>query len=297
VRRLLIFLSVVSLLLLGMASLRVAQAKDGYAGAETCAACHEDRYESFSKSYHGIKADPRTPAAKMECETCHGPGASHAEAGGGRGVGEVVSLSPTSGTPAEKINATCLQCHSKLTKMTMMWKGSKHQRNGLACSNCHNIHAGNLKDLAKPTQIEVCTQCHRRIRAEIQKSSHHPIREGRIKCSDCHNPHGTNTDKLISAGHVNEKCYQCHPEKRGPFLWEHAPVREDCTNCHTPHGSNNPGLLVTKGSFLCLRCHSYGGHVNLPRYNRATASYGQGCINCHNRIHGSMSPSGAKLYR
>ncbi len=42
---------------------------------------------------------------------------------------------------------------------------------------------------------------------------------------------------------MNETCYTCHADKRGPFLWEHQPVNEDCTNCHTPHGSNITPLL------------------------------------------------------
>jgi hypothetical protein len=29
----------------------------------------------------------------------------------------------------------------------------------------------------------------------------------------------------------------CHAEKRGPFLWEHAPSVENCANCHEAHGS------------------------------------------------------------
>ena len=33
---------------------------------------------------------------------------------------------------------------------------------------------------------------------------------------------------MIKADSVNELCYTCHTEKRGPFLFEHAPVREDC---------------------------------------------------------------------
>ena len=43
------------------------------------------------------------------------------------------------------------------------------------------------------------------------------------------------------ARHLNDTCYDCHAEFRGPYLWEHAPVPEDCSNCHDPHGSNHPG--------------------------------------------------------
>jgi predicted CXXCH cytochrome family protein len=74
-------------------------------------------------------------------------------------------------------------------------------------------------------------------------------------------------------------------------------VRESCATCHEAHGSSNRNLLNRKDSFLCLQCHSYGGHINLPRYNRTSNPYGSGCTNCHMAIHGSNHPSGAKLTR
>ena len=37
--------------------------QDGYVGSETCMECHEDYYASYMKSRHGVKADPKTPAA------------------------------------------------------------------------------------------------------------------------------------------------------------------------------------------------------------------------------------------
>jgi DmsE family decaheme c-type cytochrome len=130
----------------------------------------------------------------------------------------------------------------------------------------------------------------------MMKVSHHPVREGRMDCASCHNPHGS-TPALLVRNTLNETCTTCHSEKRGPFLWEHAPVRESCTNCHTPHGSTHRTLLIRKDSFLCLSCHSYGGHINLPRYNRVSNPYGSGCVNCHITTHGSNHPSGAKQTR
>ena len=65
---------------------------------------------------------------------------------------------------------------------------------------------------------------------------------------------------MIKADWVNELCLQCHTEKRGPFLWEHAPVRENCLNCHNPHGSNHDKLLVAKQPYLCQRCHMNTRH-------------------------------------
>jgi hypothetical protein len=38
-------------------------------------------------------------------------------------------------------------------------------------------------------------------------------------------------------------CVKCHGDKRGPFTFEHAPVRlEGCGACHQPHGSGQEGL-------------------------------------------------------
>ena len=75
-------------------------------------------------------------------------------------------------------------------------------------------------------------------------------------CTTCHNPHGsTNVKQLRAGNYVNEACYSCHAEKRGPFLWEHAAGRESCTTCHDPHGSNNDRMLVARTPMLCQRCH------------------------------------------
>jgi DmsE family decaheme c-type cytochrome len=130
----------------------------------------------------------------------------------------------------------------------------------------------------------------------MNKMSHHPVREGKMDCFSCHNVHGA-TPALMAKTTITDTCASCHTEKRGPFVWEHAPVRESCATCHAPHGSNQRNLLTNKDSFLCLSCHSYGGHINLPRYNRTSNPYGNGCVNCHTSVHGSNHPSGAKLTR
>lgn len=278
-----------------------------YAGSEVCQACHEDRFASYEAGVHGIKADPRRPAAKQACETCHGPGKAHADAGGGKGVGGIIGLSPRSPLPAETKNAQCLQCHAGSTgglRLTRaLWKGSVHETRGVSCSNCHTVHS------AKRDQPDTCGQCHKNIKAQLLRSSHHPIREGKIQCTNCHNPHGTVTEKLISANFVNEKCYECHAEKRGPFLWEHVPSIENCTTCHTPHGSTHEKLLVAKRPFLCQTCHSNSRHpgtiYSLTPAQRGQSVYAVGnnrlfyrsCSNCHSQIHGSNHPSGKALLR
>ena len=150
--------------------------------------------------------------------------------------------------------------------------------------------------LAKQTVTETCYSCHAEVRADANKMSHHPVREGRMDCASCHNAHAS-TPALLAKHTINDTCNACHTEKRGPFVREHAPVRENCATCHAAHGSNQRNLLTSKDPFLCLSCHSYGGHINLPRYNRVSNPYGNGCSNCHVSTHGSNHPSGAKLTR
>lgn len=277
-----------------------------YVGSETCKACHEDRFASYQASPHGIKADPRRPAARQECESCHGPGKTHVESGGGKGVG-IIGLSAKAPIAAEVKNAQCLQCHAGSTGglrlSRALWTGSTHETRGLSCTNCHTVHA------PRAAQPDACVQCHKQIKAQLLRSSHHPIREGKVQCTDCHNPHGTVSEKLISANSVNEKCYTCHAEKRGPFLWEHAPVTESCLTCHTPHGSSHDKLLVARRPFLCQSCHSNSRHPG-TLYSLTPAQRGQSvysalnsrvfyraCSNCHSQIHGSNHPSGKSLAR
>ncbi len=177
------------------------------------------------------------------------------------------------------MNGMCLGCHSGGTRI--YWSGSAHERQELACSDCHNPMTEQSPRglLAKQRVSQTCFSCHPEQRAQFRKRSHMPLPEGKIACSDCHAPHGSSTDPLLRADSVNQLCYQCHAEKRGPFLWEHAPVVESCLNCHHPHGSNHEGLLVSPAPFLCNQCHDQPGgvrpsersaHARQPRVRRTS---------------------------
>lgn len=118
-----------------------------------------------------------------------------------------------------------------------------------------------------------------------------------MDCGSCHNPHGTVSDALIAANSINESCYSCHAEKRGPFLWEHAPVNENCLNCHVPHGSIRPNMLKLPGARLCQTCHIEALHPSQNRGPGDRFSVGQNCGHCHSKVHGSNHPSGSVLTR
>jgi DmsE family decaheme c-type cytochrome len=254
---------------------------------ETCRVCHEDSMKVYAGTRHAKAFNPALPGTTGNCESCHGPRSKHLE-----NPTAELHIDPSSRAQS----AICLQCHEGGSRIG--WKAGAHHSNEVSCSSCHTVMVNKSARslLIKETVTDTCYSCHAEVRADTNKMSHHPVREGRMDCASCHNAHGA-TPGLLVKHTINDTCFSCHTEKRGPFVWEHAPVRESCATCHTPHGSNQRNLLTSKDPFLCLSCHSYGGHINLPRYNRVSNPYGNGCSNCHISTHGSNHPSGAKLTR
>ncbi len=269
-----------------------------FVGPETCKTCHPDQYERFSATTMGklFLKHPRTAKEQLGCESCHGAGNAHVQSGG-RSFDGLITFSKKDPTPVARRNAVCLECHEKTARLH--WQGSPHELRDLACTNCHRVMetVSERSMLAKPTEIETCGQCHLQRRAQLMRSSHMPLREGKMTCTSCHNPHGTVTEKLLKANSVNENCYTCHAEKRGPFLWEHPPVTESCTNCHEPHGSNHEKLLKIAKPRLCQQCHIETRHPTTPQLPTARFVFNRSCTNCHSLIHGSNHPSGTLLNR
>lgn len=299
-----------ALLLLAGAVALAAQPASGAPGPEVCKNCHAPYYETYKTHKHSTKADPRTPANRGECSTCHGDGTAHVKAGGGRGVGGIIN--PASKTlAAEAKNSICLTCHQGGKRIH--WAGSTHATRDTACVSCHQVHTTQDRVRDKATQTEVCFTCHKEQRAQINRPSRHPVKEGKVVCSDCHNPHGSAGPKLMARDSVVETCYTCHMEKRGPFIWNHQPVTEDCTLCHNPHGTIAAYLLKQRPPFLCQQCHEPTSHRGtipsagppvLPHnvFGNLAKSVVQarGCMNCHNNIHGSNNPfdyTGSRTFR
>jgi DmsE family decaheme c-type cytochrome len=256
-----------------------------------CLGCHEDSVRAYEKTtHHRVFAAGKTALEALDCESCHGPRSKHVE--------EPNADLAWSRLNADARSSICLQCHQGGPGQ-MHWTGSAHDTANVSCDSCHVVMKQNTEKalLGRTTEQETCYACHASARGQMQKPSHHPVREGKMTCSSCHNPHGTTSTTLLRGASLNETCYSCHGDKRGPFLFEHPPARDNCASCHEAHGSNNRSMLLSKGAFQCTQCHSYGGHINVPRYNRVSTPLNSGCVNCHVSVHGSNHPSGAKLTR
>jgi len=307
-----ILTSLLAALLLLSPNVFAADAKSkepGYSkkGADTCLKCHDEDNEypvlPIFNTKHGELNDPRSPLAKLQCETCHGQGGAHQKkAKKGKKKAPIRAFGRKAWTPTKEQNAVCLSCHQDNHRAN--WSGGAHDKEAMACADCHVVHARHDPMLKVKSQSDKCTSCHIKQRAEFHRASAHPVRYGKMKCTECHNPHGSYSDKLLKAAHKNDLCVSCHAEKRGPLLWAHAPVDEDCTLCHSPHGSVHPTLLKKRPPLLCQQCHAAAGHPSiafrgngLPTGTPNQFLLGRSCLNCHSQVHGSNHPSGVKLLR
>jgi DmsE family decaheme c-type cytochrome len=258
--------------------------QSGYVGSEICQACHADLFEKFGATPHAkLLRGEQEPSAHHGCEACHGPGEAHVAAGGGKGVGGLVTFGPEE---ASNMRAeVCLTCHQQEPKQ-FQFRRSEHKLTGVACNDCHALHTpATTTTLLRQKTPELCFSCHQEIRRAFALPVRHKVLEGILSCSDCHAPHGSQSRVSLRGVH-NETCTRCHIEKGGPFTFEHMASRvEGCMACHTPHGSANTFLLKRwEERVLCLECHS-----DAPIFhNQVPGSFFYGaCTRCHTQIHGS----------
>lgn len=273
-----------------------------YVGPETCATCHENVAKGFANN-------PHTKMALMHgdkgitCENCHGPGKAHVEGGG-----DVTKIFNPSKHSAKEVNEVCLKCHAGTHPN---FERSPHAKAGMSCISCHTIHGSDNQAavraslhmtgvatvpasaaktyLLKAPEPELCYQCHTDLQAQLHMPFHHPVNEGVVKCSDCHNVHGTfQPNNLRNTADQNMVCVKCHTDVRGPFVYEHLPVKaQGCLACHSPHGSQNARLLnMPNINVLCNQCHSQVG-ADTVHGQGAGSSDSIPCTSCHTYIHGS----------
>jgi DmsE family decaheme c-type cytochrome len=251
-----------------------------YVGADTCKGCHEDQFKNIESSPHYRTNLPKVRGEAVHaCESCHGPGSAHVEGGGDKS-----KIFTFKGAKPEAITRRCMTCHESNPEQREFMR-STHNENGVSCTSCHSVHHSKLEHLLVLKQTQLCFSCHAEQKADFQKPFHHRVEEGLIKCDDCHNPHGTLAGRqLRSTPDQDQVCFKCHSDKRGPFVFEHEPVKvEGCVSCHFPHGSANPRMLTSAHTnSLCLQCHAATSAIGHTQNTRI-----QQCIDCHSNIHGS----------
>ena len=259
-----------------------------YAGAESCAICHQPEVKGFDNNPHS-KLALEHGGKGVTCESCHGPGKAHVDSGGV--ASDIFQF--TKATP-KQVEKKCLSCH---VDAHPNFERTAHGQALISCTNCHSSHkfASETKML-KAKEPTLCYQCHTDAKASFAQPFHHKVDEGLLKCSDCHDPHGTFQRSLIRTTATQDAiCTKCHVDTLGPFVYEHPPIKtEGCTSCHFPHGSPNSRLLIRSNvNSLCMQCHRPSESFTAPgtpSFHNQANQY-QACNVCHVQIHGSNASS------
>jgi predicted CXXCH cytochrome family protein len=181
----------------------------------------------------------------------------------------------------------CLGCHPSIQeKLKDPYVHSALKFMG--CTECHNPHTSNHKDLLDESLKKICFKCHGDIIPKNARSVHQVVAQG--ECVRCHDPHASKYKfHLLNIG--SDLCFTCH-QSMGTLVkkvkYKHPPVEDSCLNCHSPHASTqSDNLLKDSVIALCTTCHQTdtrlfaNQHANYP-VAKAKAS----CTSCHNP-HGS----------
>ncbi len=226
------------------------------------------------------------------------------------GSDEQIAMTPPAMPGAEYVGSeTCAQCHEDESKYFNLTDHASvaiditaedaEAGQAEACETCHgpgSLHVEGQGDKSKivKADAQTCFSCHLDIKGKFALQHRHPVLEGQMSCSDCHNMHGS--DVRATGGAMllgkDEKCFKCHKEMKGPFVFEHDAMREGCSVCHDPHGSISDKLLVAGQTTTCLRCHwEVNFNSSSPSLGGKTHDYfiGEGveCIDHHRAPHGS----------
>jgi DmsE family decaheme c-type cytochrome len=276
-----------------------------YVGTDNCLkACHvhDKMRRDFELSTMGVQLSRESGLPLVNCESCHGPGSLAIEGltperiladqkAGKKTACDFKTFIDLKNLPAPAKSLICLKCHTANATFNLHnWNAGAHAVADVSCSDCHDVHAGhNLKVRLRDTAA-MCERCHEDIQVAFTLPNHHPVPEKKVFCTDCHDPHGGSTEKSLRKDTVKATCTQCHTEKEGPFVYEHADLTEDCRTCHTPHGSVNNNLLIQREPYLCLQCHP-SHRISSTTTAEFKQAYYTRCTDCHSQIHGSDLPS------
>jgi predicted CXXCH cytochrome family protein len=213
-----------------------------FVGNKACADCHAGIVQKFPTSPHArlhFAPDPKSGASG--CESCHGPGSLHIQAGGGRKF--IVN-------PGKDPSA-CFQCHLETHAEFSLPQHHPVIEGRMNCVQCHDPHGTDIMkpagNLAMARLNESCANCHQQ-QTRPFVFEHEAMRDG---CVVCHNPHGSVNRKLLVQNDPN-LCLRCHAQVQDPANgsgviliggFDHTTFLNRATcwsaGCHTAvHGSN-----------------------------------------------------------
>ena len=243
---------------------------------QLCVKCHDDEYDVYKTSVHGLLNNGRPDAA---CTDCH--------------KGHSMYL-PEKEDLEIKV---CGKCHEKEVNNQ---EKSEHARAALrddplapSCITCHGYHdikpsSDENSETFKLNVPLLCGRCHhegtkvslernipqKNILENYSQSIHG---QGLFKmglrvtavCTSCHRSHlilsMNNPESSINPKNVAKTCTECHSRIEQVHvkvingkLWEQEPHKiPSCADCHQPHKiQQTPSDLQHVSNAVCMECHS-----------------------------------------
>ncbi len=145
---------------------------------QVCTRCHDESETkpilSIYQTRHGVRGDARTPT----CQSCHGESEKHVR-GDHRTRAAPRRMWFSRRGPTRPATRRCAQASAwpaTAARTRTHWDGGQHQASGVACNDCHTIHAPADPVLVKGTQQEKCFACHKEQRADTPQDLHAPDR-------------------------------------------------------------------------------------------------------------------------
>ena len=213
-------------------------------GAKACLKCHEsEKIMGILDTPHANPDDPKTPAAEHQCESCHGPSATHMNFP--LQVGNIRFSKHDASTDTKARDEACLNCHK--TGQQANWKMGPHGFENVACVDCHSLHKSRDPALSSQLQTQQCTEaCHKPIISTAPEKSAHPLLgDKRMLCTTCHNPHGPLELSMCSSCHTQsqESFAKQTPKARG---YHQRALSEGiaCTDCHKAFVHAAPEIVL-----------------------------------------------------
>ena len=205
-------------------------------GAAACVDCHDTpKVMGIVDTVHASLANPRTPAAQKQCQSCHGPSANHM-----RFPMQVanVHFGSQSGAKPEVQNKMCIACHGTMEEKEA-WHASAHGHEKVVCSSCHSMHDPSRVVPGKASLSAGCLECHGDLMEGVEISAFsHAVGQsiggqGEVTCAARQNPHGP----LESS-----RCLDCHSQAPEVLAQQSEKARRyhevgaargtECMRCH-----------------------------------------------------------------
>lgn len=208
--------------------------------AYECMFCHNAYPEIPETAHRDLSASPVYKGALPEgidCQRCHGPGASH------------VHAAQTPGTPLSRIRSlilnpahlsnsrkmeVCEQCHLETTSRSLPDRIRHYDQQPFGYMANQSLSSFNSyfaqdAEKSRTDNFEIVNAPYR-----LRQSHCYLKSKGALTCETCHNPHDLHKGPK-SASYYASICMKCHAENlTTPIALHQHPDSNDCVSCHMP---------------------------------------------------------------